>query len=84
MYIKLQGKKRQPLGTLFSCKQKDLLTVITGCMFQKIAMLSDFMHIFFMILYIYIALGQGQTAQFRAKILMTTGRPHHYGHLLPV
>ena len=30
----------------FLCKQKCLNTLITGCMFQKIALLSDFMHIF--------------------------------------
>ena len=47
MYIKLQGKKRHPWGHFFfSYKQKDLITLITGCMFQKIAMPSDFMHVF--------------------------------------
>ena len=45
MYIKLQGKKRQPLGQ-FLCKQKGLITLFTGCMFQNIVLPSDFMHIF--------------------------------------
>ena len=35
-----------------------------------------------MILYMYIAIGQGQPI--KAKILMSTGNPHHYGHLLQV
>ena len=30
-----------------------------------------------------IAFGQGQTT-IRAKTFMSTGRPHHYGHLLQV
>ena len=37
-----------------------------------------------MILYMYIALGQGQKTHTRAKILMSTGRPHHLGNLLQV
>ena len=46
MHIKPQGKRR-PLGIVFLCNQKGLITLITGCMFQKIALPSDFMHIFF-------------------------------------
>ena len=45
----------------FLWKQKGLIMLITGCMFQKIVLPSDVMHIFFMILYMYIALGQWQT-----------------------
>ena len=52
-------------------------------MFQKIALPSWFYAHFFMILYMYIALGQGRQP-IRAKILMSTGRPHHYGHELQV
>ena len=37
MYVKPQSKKRQPFGTIFLCKQKGLITLITGCMFKKIA-----------------------------------------------
>ena len=35
-----------------------------------------------MVLYMCIALGQGQPI--RANILMSTGKPHHCGHLLQV
>ena len=55
LHILPQGKGRQPLGQLFWWKQKGLITLITDCMFQKISLPSDFMHIFFMILYMYIA-----------------------------
>ena len=60
-YFMPQGKGRQPLGTILLWKQEGLVYLITGCMFQKISLPSDIMHIFFMILYMYIALGQGQT-----------------------
>ena len=53
MYIKPQGKKTQPLGTIFLCKQKGPITLITGCMFQKIALPSDFMHIFHDFIYVH-------------------------------
>ena len=52
------GQEETNLGdSFFLCKQKCLITLITGCMFQKIALPSDFMHNVFMILYMYIALG---------------------------
>ena len=38
---------------------------------------------FFMILYMCIALGRGRQP-IRARIFMSTGRPHHFGHLLQV
>ena len=42
-----QGQEETTLGNIFFWwKQKGLLTLITGCMFQKIALPSDFMHIF--------------------------------------
>ena len=38
------------------------LTLITGCMFQKLALPSDFMYTFHDFIHVrYIALGQGQT-----------------------
>ena len=39
--------------------------------FKKISLKSDFIQFFFMILYMYIAPGQGQTAP-RYKVLMST------------
>ena len=41
-----------------------------------------FLCTFFMVLYMCIALGQGQPI--RTNILMSTGKPHHCGHLLQV
>ena len=38
-----------------------LWSFVAGCK-KKISLKSDFMHFFFMILYMYIAPGQGQTA----------------------
>ena len=83
MYIKLQGKKRQPFGTSFFM-QAERSHFDHWLHVSKNSYALWLYAYFFMILYMYIALGQGQTAQFRAKIFMPTGRPHHYGHLLPV
>ena len=55
------GQEEKTLGDILLCKQKGLITLITGYMFQTITLPSVFMHIFFMILYIYLALRQGQT-----------------------
>ena len=41
-----QWQGETTLGDNFLWKQKVLITLITGCMFQKISLLSDFMHIF--------------------------------------
>ena len=60
MYIKPQGKKRQPLGTIFMQAERPY-HFDHGCMFKKIALPSGFMYIF-MISYMYIALGHWQTA----------------------
>ena len=40
------GQEEITLGDNFLWKQKGLITLITGCMFQKIALSSDFMHTF--------------------------------------
>ena len=50
--------------------------------FKTISLKSDFIH-FFMILYMYIAPGQGLTTPWD-KILMSSGTPCHFGHLLQV
>ena len=61
MYIKPQGKKRQPLATMFFDASRKDITLITGCTFQKNSSALWFYVHFFMFLYMYIALGQGQT-----------------------
>ena len=40
------GQEETTLGDIILCKQKGLITLNTGCMFKKIALLSDCMHIF--------------------------------------
>ena len=50
------------LGTKFWCQQEHLVTSIICCKFQKSIFEVWFYIISFMILCIYIALGQGQTA----------------------
>ena len=63
-----QGKRRPPLGTIFFWwKHKGLVTLITGCMFQtNISAVCFYAH-FLMVLYIYIALGHGQTTHLHGQ-----------------
>ena len=72
-----------PLGMKFWCQQEHLVTSVICCKFQKHLLEAWFYTNFFMILYVYIALGQGQTAP-RGQILMSTERPYHFTHLLQV
>ena len=51
-----------PLDTKLLCEQEHLVTLVICCKFQKHLFEVWFYTIFFMILYMYIALGQGQTA----------------------
>ena len=51
-----------PLGMKFWCQQEHLVTLVICCKFQKNLFEVWFYTIFFMILYMYIAPGQGQTA----------------------
>ena len=66
------------MSTGTSCHFGHLLQVS-----KKISLKSDFIQFFFMILYMYIAPGQGQTAP-GDKVLMSTERPYHFTHLLQV
>ena len=42
-----------PWAQFFWWKQKGLLTLITGCMFKKIALSSDFMHFFYDFIHVH-------------------------------
>ena len=64
-------------------KQKGLITLITGCMFQTIALPSDLMHTFSRFINVYSPWA-GTDNPLGPKSLMPTGRPHHFGHLLQV
>ena len=52
-----------PLGKKFRCQQEHLVTSVICCKFQKNLFEVWFYTIVFMILYMYIAPGQGQTAR---------------------
>ena len=52
-----------PYGTKFLCQQEHLVTLVICCKFLKKNLFEVWFYaIFFMILYMYIAPGQGQTA----------------------
>ena len=51
-----------PLGTKFWCQQEHLVTSVICCKFQKNLFEDWFYKILFMVLYMYIAPGQEQTA----------------------
>ena len=72
-----------PLGTKFLCQQESLVTLVICCKFQKSLFEVWFYTSFFMILYMYIAPGQGQTIP-GDKIVMSTETSCHFGHLLQV
>ena len=79
----LRAEADSPQGTKFWCQQKCLVTSFICCKFQKYVFEVWFYTIFFMINYMYIAPGQGQTDP-GDKILMSTERPYHFTHLLQV
>ena len=72
-----------PLGTKFLCQQEHLVTLVIVASFKKIYLKSDFIHFFFIILYMYIAPGQGQTAP-RGQSFMSTEMSCHFINLLQV
>ena len=72
-----------PLGMKFWCQQEHLVTLVTCCKFKKNLFEVWFYTNIFMILYMYIVPGQGQTAP-GGKILMSTERPYYFTHLLQV
>ena len=72
-----------PLGMKFWCQQEHLVTSVICCKFQKNLFEVWFYTNVFMILYMYIAPGHGQTAP-RGQILMSTERPYHFTHLFQV
>ena len=50
---------------------------------SKIALPSDFMHIFYDFIHLHSPWAGADNPN-RAKIFMSTGKPHHFGHLLQV
>ena len=66
------------MSTETSCHFGHLLQVS-----KEISLKSDFIQFFFMILYMYIAPGQGLTTPWD-EILISTGTSCHFGHLLQI
>ena len=62
MYIALGQGLTTPWRQNFDVNRNILSLRSFGASFQKIFLKSDFIQFFFMILYMYIAPGQGQTA----------------------
>ena len=62
MYIAPRAGADNPLGMKFCVNRKILSLRSFVASFKKISLKSDFIHFFFMILYMYIAPGQEQTA----------------------
>ena len=58
----LRAGADNPVGMKFWCQQEHLSLRSFVASLKKISLKSDFIHFFFMILYMYIAPGQGQTA----------------------
>ena len=71
-----------PFGTKFWCQQEHVVTSVVCCKFKKNLFEVWFYTIFFMILYMYIAPGQGQTPG--DKVFMSTEMSCHFIHLLQV
>ena len=73
-----------PFGMKFWCQQEHLVTSVIYCKFQKnLFEVWFYTFFFFMILYMYIAPGQGQTAP-RGQSLISTEMSCHFIHLLQV
>ena len=70
------------LGIKFWCQQKPLVTSVICYMFQK-NLFEVWFYTHFMILYMYIVPGQGQTSPW-GQILISTERSYHFAHLLQV
>ena len=72
-----------PLVTKFWRQQKAQITLTIYCKFQNDLFEFWFYTHFLIILYMYTALGQGQTNPW-VKILMLTESSYHFHHLLQV
>ena len=83
IYIALGQRLTTLKGWNFDVNRNILSLQLFCCKFQKNLFEVWFYTNFFMILYMYIAPGQGQTAP-RDKILMSTEKPYHFSHLLQV
>ena len=72
-----------PRGQNFDVNRNHLSLRSFATSFKKISFKSDIIHFFFIILYMYIALGRGWQP-LGDEILMSTGTSCHFNHLLQV
>ena len=75
MYIAPGQGQTAPMGQNFDVNRKALSLYLFVTSFQEISLKYDFIQTFFMILYMYIAPGQGQTGD---KVLMSTEMSCHF------
>ena len=83
MYIAPGQKQTTPWWQSFDVNRKPRSLWPFVASFKMISLNSDFIHIFLIILYMYIAPGQGQKT-LGVKILMSTESSYHFDHLLQV
>ena len=83
MYIALGQGLTTPWGRNFNVNRNILSLRLFVASLKKISLKSDFIPLFFHILYMYIAPGQGQTTP-GDKILLSTETSCHFAHLLQV
>ena len=83
MYIAPGQGLTTPWGRNFDVNRNILSLWSFVASFKKNSLKSDFIQFFFMILYMYIAPGQGQRAP-GDKILMSIDMSCHFIHLLQV
>ena len=83
MYIAPGQGQTNPWGQNFDVNRKALSFWPFVASFKRITLKSDFIHIFLMFSYMYIAPGQEQTT-LGDKVLMPTESPVHFDHMLQV
>ena len=83
MYIAPGQGQTTPPGQNFDVNRNSLSLCPYVASFKMISSKSDFVYTFLMILYMYIAPGQGQKTPW-GQILMSTKSPYHFDHLLQV
>ena len=84
MYIAPRQGQTTPWGQNYDVNRKDLSLCPFVASLKKISLKSDFIHIFFMHLYIYIE-SQGRDRQTHGdKIFLSTERHYYFAHMLQV
>ena len=83
MYTAPRQGQKAPRRQTFDVKRKPISLRPFVASFKQIFLNSDFIHLFLMFFHMYIDCGRGRQP-FVDKILMSTGKPCHFDHLLQV